>query len=181
MAVVVCFVVVCVLSLYNVQYYLGTAKEHIDIRHTSSICQWHLMCWFVAFWGWCRCRFYGSKKITMFIFQLHRAVKYEILLVTYTDCIAHFVLCHSPPTTKLLLFHFTNMSQSLCFDVLGVFSCPHNMLCFPPSSVTTSTGTLSDFYFTLIALALLVWVSWAWTLLTFRAQQIYWQADVINH
>lgn len=130
MAVVVCFVVVCVLSLYNVQYYLCTAKEHIDIWHTSSICQWHLMRWFVAFWGWCRCRFYGSKKITIFIFQLHRAVKYEILLVTYTDCIAHFVLCHSPPTTKLLLFHFTNMSQSLCFDVLGVFSCPHNM--FPP-------------------------------------------------
>lgn len=176
MAVVVCFVVVCVLSLYNVQYYLCTAKEHIDIWHTSSICQWHLMRWFVAFWGWCRCRFYGSKKITIFIFQLHRAVKYEILLVTYTDCIAHFVLCHSPPTTNS-----TSLTCLRVFVLMYWVYSPVPTTCFPPSSVTTSTGTLSDFYFTLIALALLVWVSWAWTLLTFRARQIYWQADVINH
>lgn len=176
--------VVCVLSLYNVQYYLGTPKEHIDIWHTSSICQWHLMRWFVAFWGWCRYRFYGSKKITIFIFQLHRAMKYEILLVTYTDCIAHFVLCHSPPTTKLLLFLVTSLTCLRVFVLMYWVYSPVPTTCSvsPPSSVTTSTGTLSsDFYFTLIALALLVWVSWALTLLTFRAQQIYWQADVINH
>lgn len=179
MAVVVCFVVVCVLSLYNVQYYLCTAKEHIDIWHTSSICQWHLMRWFVAFWGWCRCRFYGSKKKQYSYFSYTEPWNMRYYLWPTRIAL--------PILSSVILLQLQSSCYSTSLTCLRVFVLmywvysPVPTTCFPPSSVTTSTGTLSDFYFTLIALALLVWVSWAWTLLTFRARQIYWQADVINH
>lgn len=71
--------------------------------------------------------------------QLHGAMKYEMLLVTYKGCIAHFFLCHSPPTTKLLLFLVTSLT---CISVFVLMYWVYSPVP-TTSSVTTSTGTLA--------------------------------------